>query len=92
METIVLWVGINIVLSVINLYYFSKYNRNKNNIKKITELHKQQVLKYVNIISNYKKEIQLLYKTIDEFTNNKENLICEEEVCEKSLRKEKKKK
>jgi len=80
----------NIVFLISTIYY---YKQNKLNTKLYKEEFKYYEQKYktaINDNNSLKKEIRSLYKTIDEFTTEKAELACENEVCEKTLKKNKK--
>ena len=84
--------GVVVLLLCTTIYSGSKCK----GLKRDLDLHKQLSLdnekSNIKEINALKKEISSLYKTIDEYTSEKANLVCEAEVCEKALKKSKTKK
>lgn len=87
---------LSVIANIVLIGYIHFLNKEKNEVQKKYEADEVNLLECENmiriknkIISDLKKEKQALYKTIDEFTSEKE-LPVDVEVAEKSLKKKRK--
>lgn len=83
-------IGLVVGALVVN-YIRNKYIKEINDLKSLIELQESTLNDKSKYIASLKLQIQDMYKTIDEYTSEKNAIEVELEVSEKTLKRKRKK-